>query len=51
MTDTLSKILALRDYLHINLLERESAVDAAVLALVTREHALFLGSPGTAKSI
>jgi MoxR-like ATPase len=51
MTDTLSKVVALRADLTTNLLEREAAVDAAVLALVTREHALFLGPPGTAKSL
>jgi MoxR-like ATPase len=51
MTDTLSKVVALRDDLTTNLLERDAAIDAAVLALVTREHALFLGPPGTAKSL
>ncbi|HUT78521.1 MAG TPA: AAA family ATPase [Polyangia bacterium] len=51
MTDILSKVLALRDDLQANLLEREAAIDAAILALVTREHALFLGPPGTAKSM
>jgi hypothetical protein len=51
MTDTLSKVVALRDDLDTNLLERDAAIDAAILALVTREHALFLGPPGTAKSL
>jgi MoxR-like ATPase len=51
MTDTLSKVVALRDDLSTNLLERDAAINAAVLALVTREHALFLGPPGTAKSL
>jgi MoxR-like ATPase len=51
MTDTLSKVVALRDGLQANLLEREAAIDAAILALVTRELALFLGPPGTAKSL
>jgi len=51
MTDILSKVLALRDDLQANLLEREAAIEAAILALVTREHALFLGPSGSAKSL
>lgn len=48
---TLAKVLALRDDLAANLLERESAIEAALLALLTGEHLLLLGSPGTAKSM
>jgi MoxR-like ATPase len=46
-----AKICALRADLAVNLIDRAEAIDAAILALVTREHALFLGPPGTAKSL
>ena len=45
------KIAALRADLNTNLLEREAAVEAALLALLSSEHMLLLGSPGTAKSM
>jgi MoxR-like ATPase len=45
------KIIALAQDLNANLLERETAVEAALLALLTREHLLLLGPPGTAKSM
>jgi MoxR-like ATPase len=47
----LAKFLALRDDLNDHLLERETAIEAALLALLTREHLLLLGPPGTAKSM
>ena len=50
-TSVHAKICALRADLANVLLERDAAIDAALLALVTREHCLFLGPPGTAKSM
>jgi len=47
----LARVLALRDDLAVNLLERDSVVECAVLALILREHLLMLGPPGTAKSL
>jgi len=50
-TSVHAKLCALRADLAANLIDRAEATDAAILALVTREHALFLGPPGTAKSM
>jgi MoxR-like ATPase len=47
----LTKIIALRDELRTALLERETAIEAALLALLAGEHLLLLGPPGTAKSL
>lgn len=47
----LSKFRALRDDLDANLLERHDAIELALLALLTGQHMLFLGPPGTAKSM
>ena len=47
----LDRILAVRQDLNTHLLEREVAIEAAMLALLTREHLLLLGPPGTAKSL
>ena len=47
----LDRVLAVRQDLNTNLLERETAIEAALLALLTREHLLLLGPPGTAKSL
>jgi hypothetical protein len=49
--DVLAKIVALRDELAATLLERETAIETALLALLTGEHLLLLGPPGTAKSM
>lgn len=45
------KILAIRDELRQCLIERESTIDNALLALLSREHFLQLGAPGSAKSL
>jgi len=45
------RVLAVRQDLNTHLLEREVAIEAALLALLCREHLLLLGPPGTAKSL
>ena len=47
----LAKVTVLRDDLATNLLERDDAIEVALLALLTGEHLLLLGQPGTAKSL
>ena len=47
----LDRILAVRQDLNANLLERETAIEAALLALLCQAHLLLLGPPGTAKSL
>ncbi len=51
MSTLLTKLHALRQELNQILLERETAIEAALLALLTGEHLLLLGPPGTAKSL
>ena len=50
-TPILDRILAVRQDLNNNLLERETAIEAALLVLLCRAHLLLLGPPGTAKSL
>jgi len=45
------KFNAVRKDLNSVLIDREVPVDLALMALLTREHLLFLGPPGTAKSL
>ena len=47
----LDRILAVRQDLNTNLLEREVPIEMALLALLCRAHLLLLGPPGTAKSL
>ena len=49
--DLLVKFQSVRQDLCSSILERETAVDMALLALLTGEHLLLLGPPGTAKSL
>jgi MoxR-like ATPase len=44
-------VQSVRQDLAQSLLERETAIEAAFLALLTGEHLLLLGPPGTAKSL
>ena len=45
-----AKLDAVRSALKAHFLERETLVDGALAALLTKEHVLILGPPGTAKS-
>jgi len=45
------KMSAVINDINSNLIDREREVEAAFLALLTGEHAVFLGPPGTAKSL
>lgn len=45
------KIIAMRDDLRHCLLERENAIDIAILALLCSENAIYFGPPGTGKSM
>ena len=49
-TDPRAKLLAVEDELNASVLERKEEVRSLLLALVTGEHLLLLGSPDTAKS-
>lgn len=45
------KFVHMRDYIQSKLIERTDAVNCAVLALMTGQHLVLLGVPGTAKSM
>lgn len=47
----LEKVRGIEDDINDNIIDRQDAIRAAMLALITREHCLFLGPPGTAKSM
>lgn len=47
----LNKIRAMMSEIATVLVEREQAIELAIIALLTREHLLMLGPPGTAKSL
>jgi MoxR-like ATPase len=47
----LDKLQALRQELNQNILEREQIIDGLLSCLLSRQHILLLGSPGTAKSL
>jgi MoxR-like ATPase len=49
--ETLGKVRAMRDDLNANIIDRTEAIDASLLALLTKQHLLLLGPPGTAKSL
>lgn len=46
-----SKFNALEDTLNAELVERRQEIRAALLALISRTHVFYLGTPGTAKSL
>lgn len=45
------KFVAFRDHLRDQLIERDTEIDLALTAMLAREHCLFVGPPGTAKSM
>ncbi len=45
------KLTMLRDELNANFKEREDEIAGSLLALISGEHVLFIGPPGTAKSM
>ena len=47
----MNKIQALRQELNAALLERSAEIDGALVAMLSGQHVLFLGPPGTAKSL
>ena len=49
--DLQEKFAVTREDLNSSLIERESEIDVALTACVQREHCLFVGPPGTAKSL
>src|SRR5262249_18831242 len=51
MSPVADKVQAVRADMQRVLLEREGAIDNALLALLTRQNYLQVGSPGTAKSM
>jgi MoxR-like ATPase len=48
---SLSKLQTIEAELSTTLIERDDVIRAALLALLTRQHAVILGPPGTAKSM
>lgn len=44
------KLMDVRTALNAKFFEREKEIDAILIALLSRQHVLFIGSPGTAKS-
>jgi len=50
-TTTHAKFQAMRNDMAAALIERETETDLALTALIAREHVLFVGPPGTAKSM
>lgn len=50
-TSALAAITSLRTELENTVLERRDEIDAALTALLARQHLLLLGPPGTAKSL
>jgi MoxR-like ATPase len=49
-TELRVKVAAIREALEGHLAERDSAIEATLLAFVAQEHCVLLGPPGTAKS-
>lgn len=48
--ETLDKIAKVQEYLNSNFVEREDIIEGMLTALGARQHVLFIGAPGTAKS-
>ena len=47
----MSAMTLLRDTVKASLIERDEAVDMVLLGILSRQHVLFVGPPGTAKSL
>jgi len=47
----LEKAKKLQQELNFNIVERESEIEGSIAALISKVHVLFLGPPGTAKSL
>ena len=51
ISESLSKLVAIRDELNHLFLERAELIDGALCALLSASHVLVIGPPGTAKSM
>lgn len=51
MKKELEKILKVRDTLTSHFVERDKEINGLILAILSQKHVLFLGAPGTAKSL
>ena len=50
MSDNMEKLKRIKDALNNKYLERESQIEGILVALLSRQHLLLIGPPGTAKS-
>jgi MoxR-like ATPase len=51
MTTIYDKVNSIRSELKQEFIERDEQVDGALCALLSRQHLLMIGAPGTAKSL
>ncbi|MBM7715373.1 MoxR-like ATPase [Bacillus thermophilus] len=50
MTNNFSKLIDIKNALNAKYFEREKEIEAILIALLSKQHMLMIGSPGTAKS-